>query len=416
MSRKQIVIVNQHGENRGDEAAMRAMIRSLDRELDGAVDFQVMVQFRDRPLQIDFEQSVTSHHMVMPLGELARLALYTLALALGISPRFLLSREGKNIVAAIRAADLVISAPGGPYFGDIYAGHEPLHWLYIWLGKLYKKPLFLYAPSAGPFRKPIHNWFRRRVFRMFDGLCVREHLSLEHLTSLLPSGPTAQLTADAAIQDEITPYPRGEYFRDRHSALADKLIVAVTGMQYRYPESPDPAYQRAHFTEIYTACLEHLAKKQDCHFIFLPQLYGCAHDDSMYHRLLGKRLPAGTSWEVVTPDRDSDHHRRIFAMADICLASRYHPQIFATISGVPGVFPFYEHKQYAYLEEIGMREFAIDIRELDSGYLCSKLDEVIDRRRELSNMLAKNSAILRTRSRLSTQLAIDLVRTDKETT
>ena len=61
-----------------------------------------------------------------------------------------------------------------------------------------------------------------------------------------------------------------------------------------------------------------------------------------------------------------------------------------------------------------MQEFAIDIRKLDSGNLCSKLDEVVDRRQELSDMLVKNRATLRNRSMLSTRSAIDLIRTDLE--
>jgi colanic acid/amylovoran biosynthesis protein len=409
MSRKRIVIVNQHGENRGDEAAMRAMIRGLDMELGGGVDFDVVVQFRDRSLRIPFEQTVRLHHMVMPIGEIALLGLYAVGRALGLDARLLLSHGSKKIIAAIERADLVVSAPGGPYFGDIYASHEPLHWLYVWLAKLYRKPLFLYAPSVGPFNKVVHNVFRRRVFRMFDGLCVRESRSLAHLQELLGPLANIHLTADAAIQDVIEPYQKSDYFQDERAALADKLIVAVTGMQYRYPGDPDPAVQRASFTEVFLACMEHLAVRKDCHFIFLPQLYGKAHDDTLYHELLGKRLSAGTSWEVVPADFDSDRHRRVFGMADLCLASRYHPQIFATTSGVPGVFPCYEHKQFAYLEAVGMHEFALDIRKLEADALCAKLDEVIDRREELAETLRERTSILREASRESTRLAVGLL-------
>jgi colanic acid/amylovoran biosynthesis protein len=410
MSRKRIVIVNQHGENRGDEAAMRAMIRGLDTELGGGVDFDVVVQFRDRSLRIPFEQTVRLHHMVMPIGEIALLGLYTAGRALGLDARFLLSPGSKEIIAAIERADLVVSAPGGPYFGDIYASHEPLHWLYVWLAKLCRKPLFLYAPSVGPFNKAMHNAFRHRVFRMFDGLCVRESRSLSHLQALL--GPVADihLTADAAIQDVIEPSQRSDYFQGERATLAGKFIVAVTGMQYRYPGDPDPAIQRARFTEVFLVCLTHLAAGQDCHFIFLPQLYGKVHDDTLYHELLGKRLPAGTSWEVVPADFDSDQHRKVFGMADLCLASRYHPQIFATTSGVPGVFPCYEHKQFAYLEAVGMGEFAFDIRELDADALCVKLDEVIERRVALAATLRERTAVLREASRQSTHLAVELLR------
>jgi polysaccharide pyruvyl transferase WcaK-like protein len=403
--RRRVAIINQHGENRGDEAAMRAMIRGLDAALGGEVEFDVAVQFRDRSLQIPFEQHVRLHHMVMPVHEIARLAAYAVGRAFGFELRGLLAASSRDIVTAIAGADLVVSAPGGPYFGDIYSAHEPLHWLYVWLARLHRRPLFLYAPSVGPFGKALHNTFRRRVFRMFDGICVREARSLAHLQGLLGKDAVIHLTADAAIQDVIAPYERAEYFSGERATLAGKFVVAVTGMQYRYPGDPDPALQRARFTEVFSACLAHLAACRDCHVIFLPQLCGKAHDDTLYHELLGKRLPPGTSWEVVPADFDSDQHRRVFGMADLCLASRYHPQIFATTSGVPGVFMCYEHKQFAYLEAAGMQEFSFDIRMLNPDALRAKLDEVLERRDELAQMLSERAVMLRKASSESTRLA-----------
>ncbi len=415
MRRKRIVIINQHGENRGDEAALRAMIRGLDAELGGRVDFDVVVQFRDRSLVIPFEQSVRFHHMVMPVHEIALMSLYALFKAVGLEAGFLLHGEAKKIMLAIKQGDMVISAPGGPYFGDIYAAHEPVHWLYVCLARLYGKPLFLYSTSAGPFKKAAYNWFRRRVFRLFDKLCIRETQSLIYLRKLLGPAAEIHLTADAAIQEKIEPFGRTQYFCGDRTEPAYKFIVAVTGMQYRYPGCLDPPWQRAHFTEVFLTCLKHLAGQCECHFIFLPQLYGNVHNDTLYHELLGRRLPIGTSWGVVPPDFDSDRHRKVFGMADLCLASRYHPQIFATTSGVPGVFPCYEHKQFAFLEAMGMREFAFDIRELDAGELCAALDKVIDRREELSSMLRNNAIALREKSRESTLLAAGLFRSINET-
>lgn len=411
---KRVLIVNQHGENRGDEAAMRAMIRGLDAELGGGVQFDVAVQFRDRSLTIALEQTVNLHHMVMPTIQIARLALYATGLAIGVDAKFLISPAAREIVAAARNSDLVVSAPGGPYLGDIYASHEPLHWLYIWLGRLYCKPLILYAPSVGPFHKPIHNWFRRRVFSMFDRICVRESHSLTHLKQLLGQAADIQLTADAALQDYIAPYTKTDYFEGDRALLSRKFIVAVTGMQYSYPGDPDPAAQRARFTEAFLACLRHLAARRDCHFIFLPQLCGSAHNDSRYHELLGRRLPAGTSWEVVPAHLDSDQHRKIFGMADFCLASRYHPQIFATASGVPGVFMYYEHKQFSYLDAVGMSQFAFDIRTLAADQLCAKLNDALDKREELSEILQQKATLLQKQSRQTTRLAAELTAQSSE--
>ena len=409
-----IVIVNQHGENRGDEAALRAMIGALAEALDGEVEFDVVVQFRDRSLTLAFDETVRLHHMVMPLPDIARLGAYALARAATLDAGRILPRDARAIVEAIAAADLVISAPGGPYFGDLYAGHEPVHWLYVWLAALHQRPLYLYAPSAGPFEKPLHNVFRRRVYSLFDGLSVREERSAEHLHELLGADAEIDLTADSALQVDVPPIDRGTYFSGPRAALADRFVVAVSGMQYAYPGDPDPPSQRAAFTEAFVACLAHLVARRRCHVVFLPQLYGRVHDDRAYHELLGRRLPPGTSWEVVPAALDATGHRAVIAMADLCLMSRYHPQIFATSRCVPGVFVVYEHKQEAYLEAVGMRDYAFDIRALEPAVMCARLDEVLERRDELVERLRARIGAVRERSRTTTRRALDVLRAGRE--
>ncbi|MEM9760047.1 MAG: hypothetical protein AAF933_12480, partial [Pseudomonadota bacterium] len=121
-TRPEILIVNQHGENRGDEAAMRAMIEGLDRDLGGA-RFTVVVQFQDTSLDLRFDEDVTLLQMKMSYLHFLGLVVYALLRRVGVSLRVLLAGEARRIIEAFETADLVLSAPGGPYFGDIYANH-----------------------------------------------------------------------------------------------------------------------------------------------------------------------------------------------------------------------------------------------------------------------------------------------------
>ncbi len=76
----------------------------------------------------------------------------------------------------------MVSAPGGPYIGDVYWNHEPVHWFYIWLA----------GPSADralrdPRRARSHrvfNPFRRLTYRCFDRLVLREAVSARTVRGL----------------------------------------------------------------------------------------------------------------------------------------------------------------------------------------------------------------------------------------
>jgi polysaccharide pyruvyl transferase WcaK-like protein len=157
------------------------------------------------------------------------------------------------------------------------------------------------------------------------------------------------------------------------------------------------------------ACLEHLADRTSCHVLFFPQLYGAVHSDVPFHRYLGGRLPAGVSWEIVDPTLDSDRQRSLFGLTDFCVASRYHPQIFATSHGIPGLFIWYEHKQLGYLARLGLEHYLFDIRDLDVSAMKRAIDDLLVHRESITTRVRGRLPELQALSRRTTELLVDLV-------
>ncbi|MFC1881142.1 polysaccharide pyruvyl transferase family protein [Thermodesulfobacteriota bacterium] len=404
--RKHILIVNQHGENRGDEAAMRAMLNSLEREL-GDVKFAAIVQFKDRNLKLNFRQNIRIINMIMPIHHAIVLSLYAVAKSFKIEIPQLLTKQTRKIIDAYKTANLVVSAPGGPYFGDIYYKHELAHWFYIWLACLYKKPPFLYATSAGPFNLKLMNVVRKHFYKRFGTLCVREQISKNFLHGLLGKEITIHLTADSALQESAEPYERTLYFKNKRTFLANKYLISVSAIQYGYPGESNVSECQDRYDQAILRCLEHLGAKLDCHFLFFPQLYGRVHSDVTYLEYLGHSLPETFHWEIVDPNADSDMQRRLFGMTDLCIASRYHPQIFAASSGVPGICIYYEHKAIGFMSSLGLKDYAFDIRNLYPDAMCTKLDEAIDNHDELSSLIKNNIVEIRTRAEKTNKFAIE---------
>jgi colanic acid/amylovoran biosynthesis protein len=400
-----ILVVNQHGENRGDEAAMRAMINSFEKEFMN-VKFNIIAQFKDKGLKIEFNQDVNILNMLMPIHHAMGLGLYAVAKFFKIKLAFLLIDKTKDIIEAYRTADMVVSAPGGPYFGDIYYKHELVHWFYIWLSSLYKKPIFLYAPSAGPFNIKLMNIIRKHLYQKFSLICVREEISRKYLQDLLGRDVEVYLTADSALQETLIPYKKKIYFSGKSVYLSEKYIVAVSAIKYKYPGENNVAEKQSHYTQTLLRCLEYIGGKKKCHFLFFPQLYGKVHSDVPYLKQLGQELSAEISWEIVDPDFDSNIQRCLFGMANLCIASRYHPQIFAASSGVPGICIYYEHKALGFMSVLGMKDFAFDIRNLDADAMCSKLDEVMDRHDELSDIIMRNIDEIQKKAKQTTKLTV----------
>jgi len=91
------------------------------------------------------------------------------------------------------------------------------------------------------------------------------------------------------------------------------------------------------------------------------------------------------------------------------VASRYHPQIFATAHAIPGLFVWYEHKQLGYLRSLGLERFAFDIRRPDVAGMLAALDEALARREDLAATLRERLADTWRLSARTTDLLEELV-------
>lgn len=410
-----ILVVNQHGDNRGDEAALRAMLRTFSEllaERGRGVRFTVVHQSRDRELRLRFDEVVEAIPMLLPALDAAGLVTWAAARRLGLSLPILLSATTRRLVSAYRDTALVVSAPGGPYFGDIYRDHELVHWFFVWMARLFRKPTFLYATSAGPFATPLLNGVRRRMFRSFSAVCLREPKSAAYVRELCGSDFPLTITADSALQQRAAPISRSQYFQGERAPLADRFLVALTAIHYKFPELADPQPAREAYERAFLAAVAHLAQCRRCHFLFFPQLYGRSHSDMAFLRGLGAQLGPEVSWEVVDPDLDADAHQKLIAACDLSIASRYHPQIFAAAGAVPGVCIYYEHKAASFMSELELSDLAFSIRDVESAPLCEALDRVLADGPAIRAKLERGIVRLRQRARRTTELALELVDVD----
>jgi colanic acid/amylovoran biosynthesis protein len=136
---RHVLVVNQHGDNTGDESAVRGMLAGLEEHL-APVRFTVVHQFRERSSEVDVDQPVRWITMVLPGTEPLRLVVYSLLMLVRLRRPGILGPVGRATIEAYESADLVVSAPGGPYFGDVYWSHEPVHWFYVWLARWHRVP------------------------------------------------------------------------------------------------------------------------------------------------------------------------------------------------------------------------------------------------------------------------------------
>ena len=395
-----VLVVNQHGDNRGDEAALLAMCSGIEAEL-GPTQFTVIHQFNNAaagPMLRPDAQWIT---LKLPVGEAIRLMAYLALRVFRLRPQFLLGSLGQKTIHAYETADVVVSAPGGPYFGDLYIGHEAVHWLYVWIAKLHRVPAMLYATSAGPFHKKWANPFRRYTYRCFSRLFVREEISAGHIRGLFAGrrhGVNIEVSIDSALQVAIAPQER------QH---ADAQLIVVSAIHWPYPNDPSPQLRQKEYDTSVIEAVKIFAESRPTHVVFVPQLYGSMHRDTPYLEALARLLPANISCEVLSDTKSSNEQRALFAAADWVIAGRYHPAVFAVSAAVPVLCIAYEHKATGVLQAAGVPDAVMSIDEVTVEVVQDKARELLAARADLSARLQVAQVALReVSSRTSSAVAV----------
>ncbi len=388
-----VVVVNQHGDNRGDEAAMRAMVRGIGDRVK-APAFTIVHQFADADSEVELDYPVTYLSMRLPVVEYVRLVAFAALHAVRCRLPRVAGKKGREIIRAIGVADLVVSAPGGPYFGDLYADHEMVHWLYVWMARSAQRPLALYAPSCGPFEHRLLNVVRRRGFRWFDSISLREQRSADLLSRL--TGMEATVTTDAALQDLVAPADRRTY-ANAHERL---LVVAAR----------DPGQdQREPHDRSLVAAIDRMCESQPTSVVFLPQLHGRAHRDAPYLAELAGQVAAAARTRVASDTLDSVAQRSLIATADFVIAGRYHPAVFAISSATPVLVIPYEHKAMGVAEAAGIGPWATWVTDLEPERLAERAHALVQHADEVRAQLEEASVRLQELSSQSSDLTVGLL-------
>jgi colanic acid/amylovoran biosynthesis protein len=339
-NRLNIVVVNSHADNRGDEAAHRSMIFTLSK-LSPNAKFTVVTNSPDG-LDLGSDVKVlrfvalskTPPYFSLPFVIIWFLfKLFRLELA-SIFKKF----EIFSVLKNISNANIVFSAPGGPYFGDKYKRDEfSEHFLLIAIAKLFCKPLMIYGPSMGPFNISIRNRLRRFFLNKAEILTIRDPISKTYLDLLHLSKPLIQVTSDSAFQYDV---------KIQKNKL-DEILKTENIISRNLIDSKTMA-----------KLIDYIIEALNATVVFFPQLYGRSDDLSLINSII--QLTKNKDYiRTLSKQYNSDIQQAVISRMDIVIANRYHSMIFALKSAIPTLCIAYEHKSSGIMQTVGLDKFII---------------------------------------------------------
>lgn len=399
-----LLIVNAHSDNRGDEAAVKAMVDELlaiyptaeiTLSRQGSRDYPCM------PARVKQIQRFPRNQ-----SRIDQLSFFISVITKG---RLSLTKDGREFLNAVKTADLVLHAPGGPSIGDIYGQVE---WLYLWRLNLIRRmgvPYMFYAPSMGPFKSGRHEKLRKKVISGAEKVILRDPISIGYVKKLLPE-IKVEHAMDSALQHDIVETRVKETF-DHYDDLQrflsghKKVIgVTITDLKWHPVHGKNSIIEK--IPEVFRAFIQNRIQ-QDYGIIFIPQLFGVQNDIALMREYMCEK----DTFLVDSEKEEYDAYFQQYLIGKLyaVIGMRYHSNIFSAKMGTPFISISYEQKMKGFMQSIGFENYCIDLKDLSLEQLEQKFTIVTENYESISSKLQELHPFMKEKAYHSTIVVKELL-------
>ncbi|KQC11271.1 MAG: hypothetical protein APR54_02860 [Candidatus Cloacimonas sp. SDB] len=304
------------------------------------------------------------------------------------------------ILQAYLKCDIVVDI-GGDTLSEVYGVKSSLfHLLHIYLGKIFDKPVVLYAQSIGPFNRL--KYLAKYVLNKTDIITVRGQISYSYLKELGVIHPYICLTADAAYL-----MPQAEPERIERILSAERItnegpIVGISVSQLianRFKSSDE-------FVELVAKVADMIVEQMKCKVLFIPHVTGPKPelDDRLIHHRIYALVKHQGSVQNLTSDYLPQELKGIIGVCDLFIGARMHACIAALSMGVPTINISYHHKSRDVLADFAQESTTISITDLTDERLIEIITEMWDKREQLRLEILRKVPLVQKKSQMNADI------------
>lgn len=399
--------MNVHWNNRGDEAANRALIDELQtnyKKLDIVVQINANTLFEVEKLE---KQNVKVLKNRYPKSK-HFLECLIILLTKG---RITFTQAGREFVESVKSSDMVVHSPGGPSIGDVYQNAELAYLMKFLIVKRLGKPYFFYAPSMGPFQNNFRNICRKYILENATCICFREDISAKYFQELLPNKEFT-VTLDSAFQNNINKestdiqlhkYKELSEFMNSYKKI---IGITITDLQWNPLYSGNTSLE-ANIRKTFEQIVKVYTKK-GYGVLFIPQLFGAANDYN-YMDSFGN-----DNTFTMSDTYDCYFQQYIISKIYAVIGMRYHSNIFSCKMGTPFISISYEQKMKGFMEKQNLSKYCIDVNELNEKIILETFELLETKYDEYQIQLSEMHLDLQKNSKRTTELLIKQLQIDYE--
>ncbi|WNQ10830.1 polysaccharide pyruvyl transferase family protein [Paenibacillus aurantius] len=392
--------------NKGDAGIIRAMVQEF-RKKHPRAEIKVVSLFKDLD-QGKYGNCEVIDCIIKPYTGKSRLmktirntALYFLVWLLN-----LLGIPFNRTVREFKEADIVVSCGGGylkarnlaQFLGDFM-----YHYIQFLTAIQYKKPFVVYAQTVGEFGS--HPYVTSRIKKVLNKAALvlpREPISYNYLKGFVPDNRNFFETSDIAFLLEKKEIDS----KSLKGLLAvKKTKVGITMRSWHFPGTPNRAWQLENYKNAMSKLIEHLVTRQNAEVFLMPQCIGPGEDnDLLISREVYAPFQENRSVHLVDNNLTPEELKYVYSQMDLFVGTRMHSNIFALSEKVPCVAISYDLKTDGIMKAVGLKDYVLDIKDLNEGGLRAKIDQALARRDLMKQTLETSIPQICSKARMNNTL------------
>ena len=350
---KKVLIVNQHTNNHGDEAAGIALIRELKNQ-DSKTQISVLYNWYELlkvEAYIGKKEYQDINHYSFESSKLDSLLIRLCLFIPSLSTLFIkLSKSLSNQFDILKSSDMIINGPGGVNIGP----YKDYHYLWrLFMVTRLKKKLSIYSISFGPL-DGLPKIFKKRsieVLKYADFISLRDDKSHRFGTDLGLKYYKSIDTAFLSKKDNNIP-------EEYKSLNEEDYVVIVPNELYKW----HPYFKNIDakkMDDFYITIAQLFLNKFRTKVVFLPQLFSNQND--MKYMIKLKEQIQNDDIIVINSKYNSDIQQKIIAKSQFVVGARYHTIIFSINNNIPFYALSYEHKMENMLSLLSLSDYKLDL-------------------------------------------------------
>jgi colanic acid/amylovoran biosynthesis protein len=364
---KQITIVNAHWSNRGDEAALLAVVEGLQKNYSSS---KITILFKDDKAIQQFPNIKNVDFDIAKFNA----KIWDIWLTTFTRGVFGVNEKLKFMVKTLLKSDLIIYSPGGSVINSRFFWRKQMEYLVPFIcSKFYNIPLLIAAPSIGPFDTSKPNRILKWLLKVPKVFVVREEISRQYLEEI---GITENIvtTIDSAFYDGIKEEENlqklDEYVELKEYLNTYEKVVGITITDFAWHVKYGKDKELSHrITDSFRKFLDKL-QNEGYGVLFIPQLFGNQNDYDYMDTFSSDKT------FIMADTYDTYFQQYIISKLYAVEGMRYHSNIFSAKVGTPFIPVVYEEKMEGFIDMAGLNEYSISLDELSFEKLEEKFEQL----------------------------------------